>query len=80
MQVYILYSNTLGKYYVGHTNDIVRRLNEHNSGHSKYTKTGKPWKLIKTFECTSRQEAVNLESRIKKRGIKRYLEGTPTAD
>jgi putative endonuclease len=75
MQVYILYSDSLGKYYVGSTNDIERRLMEHNYGHSKFTKTGKPWKLIKAIECATHQEAVNLEIKIKKRGIKRFLEG-----
>jgi len=74
MQVYILYSETLGKYYVGQTNNIKRRLAEHNSGQSKYTRTGTSWTLIKMIECASRQEAVKLEAKIKKRGIGRYLE------
>ncbi len=75
MHVYILYSDSIGKYYVGHTNDLDRRFAEHNYGHSKFTKTGKPWNLLKTINCSSRKEAVNLEAKIKKRGIKRYLEG-----
>ena len=29
------YGDSLGKYYVGSTNDLERRLNEHNYGHSK---------------------------------------------
>ena len=28
--VYILYSNSIDKYYVGYTNDLERRLLEHN--------------------------------------------------
>ena len=74
MHVYILYSDSLSKYYVGHTNSINRRLYEHNSGHSKFTRKGKPWELIFTCECTTRKEAVTLEGKIKKRGIRRYLE------
>ena len=31
---------------VGHTNNIERRIAEHNSGKSKFTRTNKPWKLI----------------------------------
>jgi putative endonuclease len=58
MQVYILYSDLLGKYYVGSTNDLSRRMAEHNYGHSKFTKTGKPLKLIKTIQCNTRQEIV----------------------
>ena len=37
--VYILYSQSADRYYVGHTGDIVTRLNKHNSGveHGEYT-------------------------------------------
>ncbi|MBL7014472.1 MAG: GIY-YIG nuclease family protein, partial [Candidatus Marinimicrobia bacterium] len=30
--VYVLYSESSDQYYVGHTEDIDRRLNQHNSG------------------------------------------------
>jgi putative endonuclease len=50
MHIYILYIDSIGKYYVGHTNDLDRRFNEHNYGQSKFTKTGKPWKLVSTIE------------------------------
>ena len=35
--VYILYSSRLDKYYIGRTNDIVRRLSEHNRIKGKFT-------------------------------------------
>jgi putative endonuclease len=73
-KVYILHSNKLEKYYVGSTRDLVDRLNRHNQGRSLYTKKGLPWELIKHFDCMTRSEAVMLEVKIKKRGIKRYLE------
>ncbi|WP_223308405.1 GIY-YIG nuclease family protein [Maribacter polysiphoniae] len=71
--VYILYSESLGKYYVGQTNNIQKRLITHNRGGKKYTSKGRPWILIKTYPCTDRTEAVQLERKIKKRGVKRYL-------
>lgn len=43
---YILYSCSLGKYYIGQTNDLDKRLQQHNAGHGKYTKHGAPWDLI----------------------------------
>ena len=43
---YILYSAKLNKYYVGSTTDMERRLEEHNRGKEKFTKTGLPWKLV----------------------------------
>ncbi|WP_366141015.1 GIY-YIG nuclease family protein [Seonamhaeicola sp.] len=74
MVVYILFSEKLGRYYVDHTMDIEKRLEVHNQGGKKYTTKGIPWELIKTYLCSNRSEAVQLERKIKKRGIKRYLE------
>jgi putative endonuclease len=62
-----------GKYYVGSTRNVLRRLTEHSKGESISTKTGKPWQLMAVFEKDTRSEAMKLENRIKKRGIKRFL-------
>jgi len=35
---YILFAEKLDKFYIGHTNDLERRVNENNSGFSKSTK------------------------------------------
>ena len=43
--VYILFSPKLDKYYVGSTTDLSRRLEEHNRGKERFTKTGIPWSL-----------------------------------
>ncbi|MCW4470179.1 GIY-YIG nuclease family protein [Flavobacterium sp. MFBS3-15] len=72
--VYILHSKSKSKFYAGQTNDIEDRLHRHNSGQNKSTKYGTPWVLIHTIEFGSRPEAVVLETKIKKRGIRRYLE------
>ena len=71
--VYILYSETADRYYVGQTNNIEKRLSTHNNGGKKYTSKGRPWVLVETYPCTDRSEAVQLERKIKKRGVKRYL-------
>ncbi len=44
--VYILKSQKHGKLYTGSTNNLKRRLTEHNNGTVKYTKAGRVWKLI----------------------------------
>ncbi|MBC3757597.1 GIY-YIG nuclease family protein [Hyunsoonleella sp. SJ7] len=72
--VYILFSEKLNRYYCGHTNDVEKRLDTHNSGGKKYTTKGMPWVLIKVYHCSSRSEAVRLERKVKKRGIQRYLD------
>ena len=72
--VYIIYSRSLKKYYVGQTSDLEDRLIRHNSGRSRYTKPGIPWELIWTRKCKSRAEAMKLERTIKKRGAQRFLD------
>jgi len=74
MHVYILYSETILRYYVGQTANIESRLLRHNNGYVKSTKRGLPWKLIYKIEVNSRSEALILERKIKKRGAKRYLD------
>ncbi|MGK9476555.1 GIY-YIG nuclease family protein [Melioribacter sp. OK-6-Me] len=65
---YIIFSPSKNRFYVGSTNDINRRLTEHNSGQSKSTNSGKPWKLVFFKEFTSRSEAIS--HKIKKRRVK----------
>ncbi|MBI2333929.1 MAG: GIY-YIG nuclease family protein, partial [Chloroflexi bacterium] len=46
--IYILYSQSLRRYYVGSTENVMRRLQEHNAGKSKYTRAGTPWESVHT--------------------------------
>ena len=70
---YILYSNKLKKFYIGQTEDLNRRLEEHNRGKTPFLAAGIPWALIFSKESVSRSEAMRLEKQIKKRGAARYL-------
>jgi len=72
--VYILYSKKRSRYYVGQTYSIIDRLKSHNSGYTKSTKSGLPWDLILTLKVENRSEALKLEKKIKKRGIRRFLD------
>jgi len=72
-KVYILWSDVLQKFYVGHTADLEDRLYRHNLGQSIFTSRGVPWKLIWSFDTVDKKEAVQLENKIKKRGAKRFL-------
>jgi len=72
-KTYIVYSSTLDRYYTGQTNDLMRRLEEHNRGKTPFMANGVPWKLVYTKEFATRSEAMKLEIFIKKRGAKRYL-------
>jgi putative endonuclease len=74
MFVYILYSDSLSRYYAGITDNLDDRLRRHNSGYSKATKAGVPWVLVRVIPMETRGEAMRLERKIKSRGIRRYLD------
>ena len=45
--VYVLKSYKWRKLYIGYTNNLRRRLREHNDQENVSTRYGIPWKLIK---------------------------------
>lgn len=70
--VYVLESDTHGLYF-GLTNDLRRRLAEHNRGLSGYTKRSQ-WSLIYYEAYLSRDDAVRREHSLKQHGqAKRHL-------
>ncbi len=71
--VHILFSEKLQLYYVGQTENFDVRFQHHNAGKNNYTSKGVPWKFVHKFIVDDRSAAIILESKIKKRGIKRYL-------
>ncbi len=78
--VYFLYSKQRRQFYVGVSNDVTDRLKRHNNGESLSTKSCRPWMLLHTISCADKSVAMQLEMKIKKRGISRYLgdNGTDT--
>ena len=73
--VYILFSAQLNKHYVGYTGKSVEeRLQEHLCNHIGFTGKSKDWILIFQKELISKEEALLLEKKIKKRGASRYLQ------
>jgi len=58
--------NEVGKVYVGYTNDLRRRLKEHNSKQGgKYTKNKGPFELIYYEAYKSREDAEKREDNLK---------------
>ena len=70
-----MYSNTSDVYYVGHTNDVDRRLLEHNqSNHTTYTSKHRPWELVYFFSVNEkRSDAQKIEKFIKKQKSKKLI-------
>ena len=64
--VYILASQKAKKYYIGQSADALRRLEYHNTIEKGYTIRYRPWKIVYNRECTTRQEAREIERKIKK--------------
>ena len=55
-----------GSYYIGHTDDIEKRISEHEQGQvSGYTKTRLPIKVVYVQDFMTRDEAINAEQQIK---------------
>lgn len=63
--VYILKNSTSGRHYIGSTNDLVRRLSEHNRGNTRSTRQKGNWEVIYTEEYSELIEARRREKQIK---------------
>ena len=71
--VYILYSSSIDKYYVGYTNDFERRFAEHNRKKGKYTDGGIPWLLVHQEEYAMKSDAMKREEFIKLQKSRQYI-------
>ncbi len=58
---YILKSLSHGTHYYGSTENLEKRLKEHNAGRQKYTKGRRPWVLHYSETFETRQEAMQRE-------------------
>ena len=63
--VYILKSKIVNRYYIGYTNDLRRRLYEHNSGKTKSLFKYIPLEIIYKEEYKTIEEARRRERQIK---------------
>lgn len=71
---YILKSSKTNKHYIGYTYNLESRLEKHNSGNSKSTKSGIPWHMVYFEEYDSKSDAIKRENEIKRKKSKIYIE------
>lgn len=74
--IYILYSQSAKKFYVGQTSDVQRRLEEHNNPivKSKFTAKFIPWEMTVFFHVSdSRADAMKIEKFIKSQKSKKFI-------
>ncbi|MEO0896356.1 MAG: GIY-YIG nuclease family protein [Bacteroidota bacterium] len=78
--LYILYSPSSDKYYVGQTNDIEARITDHNAGNRpeqtrKYTFKHRPWRLELSIPIQGdRKSVMEIERFIKNKKSRVFLE------
>lgn len=71
--VYVIKSASGKDWYTGSTNDLRKRLKQHNEGKSAWTKTRGPWKLIYYEASLNEEDARSRELYLKSGMGKRYL-------
>jgi len=72
--VYFLKSLKNGRYYVGVSSNVTRRLEEHNNGFSKFTAPFRPYELKKVEKFIKIKDAYKREIFIKKKKSKKIIE------
>jgi putative endonuclease len=77
--VYILQSETTGRYYVGQTKDVEARLRYHNANYSLALRNRGPWRLVCSEKYATRSEAVQRERYIKAQKSREFIEGISDA-
>ena len=71
---YILYSAKLDRYYVGHSENVDKRIIQHNSGDSAFTSKTEDWVIVYQQQFQTRKEARDRETEIKKKKSRKYIE------
>ena len=73
--VYILYSKKLDRYYTGTTDDVEKRLLQHNTNYypGTFTVKGIPWEIYLSIPCLSSEAAFKLEAFIKRMKSKAFI-------
>jgi putative endonuclease len=75
LYIYFLLSERSGYNYIGHSDDPVKRLFEHNNiDKDTYTSKHRPWKLVFQYPVSeTRSDAFFIEKYLKKRKSKSLL-------
>ncbi|MFI5056680.1 MAG: GIY-YIG nuclease family protein [Candidatus Acidiferrales bacterium] len=76
---YILRSESTGQFYVGHTENLTKRIFEHNNNRTASIKNRGPWKLFYSEVFDTRNDAARRERQIKSMKSKKYIESLARA-
>jgi Predicted endonuclease containing a URI domain len=72
--VYIIYSQSRERYYIGYSHNPLERLEEHNLGATSSTRSGRPWVLVYKEEYLSKHDAIVREREMKRMKSRKFIE------
>ncbi len=72
--VYILYSKTYDRYYIGQCQELSARLTRHNTGVVLSTKAYRPWEIVYSENYATRAADTIREKEIKNKKSRKYIE------
>ena len=64
--VFVLFSDSASRFYIGVTEDVQARLTVHNAGQSRWTCRHVPWRCVYRVRMDSLTEARKLENLLKR--------------
>jgi len=71
--VYALINQINNDLYIGYSDDLKRRIQEHNNGQVQSTKSKRPWKLLYYEAYNNKSLALKQEKRLKMHAAKDEL-------
>ena len=63
---YALWSDARGQFYIGVTDEVSRRCDQHNTGISQWTRGKGPWRVVWCQKFANLSEARQFERRLKR--------------
>lgn len=71
---YILQSiSNPSRFYVGSTNDLKRRIKEHNLGESIHTNKFIPWRIKSYIAFDKKEKSLNFEKYLKSGSVREFV-------
>ena len=71
--VYVIQSQKDNKFYTGYTNNLRRRIKEHNSKTELSTNCRRPFRLVYYEGCVAKEDAIAREKYLKSGRGKKYI-------
>ena len=73
--VYIVYSDACDQFYIGESENVKARLEQHNSGFFQhgFTSKARDWQIFVMITCVDRIQARKIERHIKSMKSKQYI-------